>query len=293
MEEFRATASRRLVVEIPARTPLLPAVEAACARGGITDGYVRLSGRIRDAQVRVDPEGAPFELDGPVLLVQAWGRLHSGKPFVPNALLAWQGGGLPSNVAGVLLEAESGGVEAVVEIWEDAPADTPQVADDQPRAEPAPTRSRGRSGRRGSPAGASAGPRAGSDPGSSDAGRPAGRAAEQASNEASAAEATSSEAAPTKGGWAAAVAASQGMSRPAATPAGGRSGEDSPELSPGDILIHPRFGRCRVSRASDGERVKVRSATGRLMDLHFKVLTLQRQPDEDGRRVYKVFIKRK
>jgi hypothetical protein len=293
MEEFRAAASRRLVVEVPARTSLLPAVEAACARGGVAAGYVRLSGRIRGALIRVDPEGAPFELDGPVLLVQAWGRLRSGRPFVPNALLAWQGGGLPSNVAGVLLEAESGGVEAVVEIWEGAASEAPRPEEPAPQSQPASTRLSSRSGQGASADRSDAGVRSAPEPESSGGEPQSGEAAGPPPGESRATEPDPAADPPARGGWAAAVAASQGMSRPPAAPGGGRGREESPELSPGDILIHPRFGRCRVSRASDGERVKVRSATGRLMDLHFKVLTLQRQPDEDGRRVYKVFIKRK
>ena len=62
------------------------------------------------------------------------------------------------------------------------------------------------------------------------------------------------------------------------------------ELRRGDILIHPRFGRCQVARDAMFGKIKVRRPTGALMDLHMKVLEFTRGPDDHGRRVYKLSI---
>jgi hypothetical protein len=67
---------------------------------------------------------------------------------------------------------------------------------------------------------------------------------------------------------------------------------DEPDLAPGDVLIHPHFGRCRVAKAGDDEKIKVRLPTGRLVDLHLGVMRLFRCPDEDGKRVFKARVGR-
>jgi len=66
-----------------------------------------------------------------------------------------------------------------------------------------------------------------------------------------------------------------------------------PELKPGDVLLHPRFGRCRVVRTPMFGKVKARRPTGALIDLHLKVLLLKRLPDEDGRRIFEVSIRKR
>ncbi len=100
------------------------------------------------------------------------------------------------------------------------------------------------------------------------------------------------------GGWGAAVAAS--AEGPAAegdtgapAPQKPRTTNEEPTLRPGDILLHPRFGRCRVARGPMFGKVKVRRPTGALIDLHMKVLVFTRNPDEGDARVYALKIGRK
>lgn len=111
--------------------------------------------------------------------------------------------------------------------------------------------------------------------------------------------AASAAAKPATVGWGAAVAASRDPApvRPApsarvAEPADLGFDVDDPDLRKDDILIHPRFGRCRVVVPGD-DKVKVRRPTGAFIDLHFKVCTFSRLPDEEGKRVFELRIGRK
>lgn len=98
------------------------------------------------------------------------------------------------------------------------------------------------------------------------------------------------------GGWGAAIEASGEADTPppkAVQSDESKTPHDEATLKPGDILLHPRFGRCRVARVPMFGKVKVRRPTGALIDLHMKVLTFVRNPDEDGSRVYALKIGRK
>lgn len=100
--------------------------------------------------------------------------------------------------------------------------------------------------------------------------------------------------APTGGGWGAAVSASKPpsrgrASRPADMSDLGFDVDGPPDLRPGDLLLHPRFGRCKVARGGR-DKVKVRRPTGGHFDLALKVCTFTRLPDEEGRRVFQVRI---
>lgn len=60
-------------------------------------------------------------------------------------------------------------------------------------------------------------------------------------------------------------------------------------LKPGDLLEHPKFGRCEVLRVDEGEeRVSVRLANGRFVELGLAVLHLEHVRDEGSRALYKV-----
>jgi hypothetical protein len=104
--------------------------------------------------------------------------------------------------------------------------------------------------------------------------------------------------APATSGWGAAVAASKAAPPPSAGP--GRPGQppvtsngagpldEDPDPKPGDVLIHPQFGRCKAMSPAENDRVKIRMATGRFIDLHLGYVRLVRQADEDGQRVFRV-----
>ncbi|MCB9544821.1 MAG: hypothetical protein H6706_02890 [Myxococcales bacterium] len=68
--------------------------------------------------------------------------------------------------------------------------------------------------------------------------------------------------------------------------------DEVPDLRAGDVLVHPRFGRCQVSKVS-GDKVKVRRQTGALIDLALGVCRFLRdEDDERGRRVYRILLDR-
>lgn len=275
----RPAPGRRIRVQIAAGQPLLPALEAACARQGVADGQARLRGALQRAVLAPAPDAEPLALAGPLYLVDGSVEIDEG---VCYAVVSWSDRGLPRVAAGVLAEAISGGVTAVVDGEADEPleAAAPKAAAPAPPAE-RPRRERERPARRARPAEDEDEERvdlsaemAELTPRPPPAAPPAPEPAQQSL------------------GWGAAVAASR------AAPAAGRDapsphelGFDAPpELQAGDILIHPRFGRCRVSRPASGAKVAVRRATGALIDLHLKVVQFTRLPDEDGRRVFRLKI---
>ena len=87
-------------------------------------------------------------------------------------------------------------------------------------------------------------------------------------------------------GWGQAISASKQQPPPAVS-------EHPPKVKRGDILVHPRFGRCKVVRELMFGKVKVRRPTGALLDLHTKVLAFKRVPDENGQRIFNLSIVKK
>lgn len=103
---------------------------------------------------------------------------------------------------------------------------------------------------------------------------------------------TLSAAAGTTGGWGAAVAASRTVGR-GGSPSPDELGFDAtPTLVAGDVLLHPRFGRCVVSRMIAKSKVKLRRPSGGLFDMHLKVCSFVREPNEGDARVFSVTIGR-
>jgi hypothetical protein len=59
----------------------------------------------------------------------------------------------------------------------------------------------------------------------------------------------------------------------------------------GDILEHPRFGRCEVQRIDrDEERIAVRLENGRIVELGLEVLSLERLRTEGDRQHFRVHL---
>ena len=83
-------------------------------------------------------------------------------------------------------------------------------------------------------------------------------------------------------GWQAMIQASDEL---------GVASSTAESLERNDIILHPRFGRCVVARPPMFGKLKVRRPTGALLDLHLKVLQLERMPDENGQRVFSIKIK--
>ncbi len=305
----------RSLEDIPSGHPLQSSLQAIYARRGLTgDTLATVRGTLDRATLKPSPAASPVALAGPLYLVDGTVLFDGAEPRV-MAVVSWSDNGLPRMAAGLLDDGISAGVKVVLPgEGEAAPAARSRRAaapamkqaelvgleapdDDVPpwEAEPAPA------ARNRAPEPA---PRAedahvdlsaemaalSPDPSDTPAPGPAKASA------------------PSGGGWAAAVAASKppsggsrrgarsaGRSTPRTPPTASDLGFDvdgDPDLRRGDILLHPRFGRCKVIKASDA-KVKVRRASGAFIDLHLKVCSFTRLPDEDGTRVFDVRIGRK
>ncbi len=69
--------------------------------------------------------------------------------------------------------------------------------------------------------------------------------------------------------------------------------EENIELSPGDILDHPRLNLCEVV-SYDGDRAVIRMESGRTAELHLSVIKLTfRETRSDGSRVFQVEMLRR
>lgn len=67
--------------------------------------------------------------------------------------------------------------------------------------------------------------------------------------------------------------------------------ETDDALEPGDILIHPTFGRCEVQRIEGGyEFAQVRLKNGRLVRLSLDILRLVRDGVENSHRVFRARV---
>ena len=63
------------------------------------------------------------------------------------------------------------------------------------------------------------------------------------------------------------------------------------ELAPGDVIDHPKFGRCVVERVEgEQEFAHVRLRNARLVRLSLEVLRLRRVSSEDGHSVYQASV---
>lgn len=273
---------------VPGGADLARALEAFAADAGILRGRVHLSGGLRRVLLRPTADAPAFALEGPVELVDAHGLFNDG-PLTLRGVVAWSDRGLPRMAAGIIDEAISDGtVTAVAEVFaalaEGAP--TPRVTAPEPQPEPKRSRARGR---RAEPPARRSRPEPKADDAQVDL------APEIADIEA---KPVAEPPKPKGGGWAAAVAASKAADRGRARksmPSADDLGfdvEGPPNLIPGDILIHPRFGRCRVVRKPTGNKVKLRRPTGAMFDMHLRVAKFQRQSDEDGKRVFGLRIGR-
>lgn len=70
------------------------------------------------------------------------------------------------------------------------------------------------------------------------------------------------------------------------------SWETTVEPQPGDIVIHPQFGECKVERLEDGEFLHVRLESGRSIRLNMDILNLHLSGFEEGRQIFETRIGR-
>ncbi len=67
---------------------------------------------------------------------------------------------------------------------------------------------------------------------------------------------------------------------------------DEPELAAGDLIDHPKLGKCRVLDVEDDQYVKIKLPRGRIRKLALSVLEIDYQGSEDDRRVFKARVRR-
>ena len=65
------------------------------------------------------------------------------------------------------------------------------------------------------------------------------------------------------------------------------------ELGTGDFLEHPRLGLCEVVDLADESRIAIRIPTGRVVELHRRIVHLAFAEERDGHKVFSVSIRRK
>ena len=299
MQEAVVQSGQRIVADIPAGVPLHAAIDALCARHEIGDAEIRLQGTVRKLRLSADG-GASIEGAESAQLVLAQGQVSGDLGLTGiSAVLAWTDRGVPHFAAGTLEQAESAGVRVFIECWTEVSAPRNSVAKPQtsgPRAaEPARPERGGTPPR--DPALTERPERVDRTiPGKGPAVRGPAEAAVRPTSRTPVAEPAPAPPVPEpapSGGWASAVAASKSSppSRPqgaAVTANGAGPLDEDPETKPGDILVHPQFGRCRVVGQVENEKIKLRTATGRFIDLHLGYVKLSRQADEEGLRVFRV-----
>ncbi len=243
------------------------ALDALCAKHGLQAGRVTLCGALSHADLVAAPDAPPVALAGP-LAVQASVRVGADQLAVWG-VVSWSDHGLPRMAAGRIEDAMSAGVEVVLEPWAAAGQATAQA----PRAAPSPRRK----------------PKPKSKPKPEEV--HVDLSAELAELEVGPA-AEPPAAPPATSGWGAAVQASKKVSKPATASDLGFDVDGPPDLKPSDVLLHPRFGRCRVAKVLGRGKVKLRRPTGAFFDLKMSVCAFSRQSDEDGKRVFRLTIKR-
>lgn len=62
------------------------------------------------------------------------------------------------------------------------------------------------------------------------------------------------------------------------------------EMKPGDILDHPKLGRCRVMKVAEGDFVHVRLPRGKIRKLSLDIVDVEYSGEENGRNVFKARI---
>jgi len=65
------------------------------------------------------------------------------------------------------------------------------------------------------------------------------------------------------------------------------------QLVTGDFLEHPRLGLCEVVDLADESRIAIRIPTGRVVELHRRIVHLSYSGEREGKKVFGVSIRRK
>jgi predicted DNA-binding protein with PD1-like motif len=67
---------------------------------------------------------------------------------------------------------------------------------------------------------------------------------------------------------------------------------DEPLMTPGDLLDHPKLGRCRVMRVEDDTYAHIRLPRGRIRKLALEILEISFKGEEAGSRIFEARVRR-
>lgn len=67
---------------------------------------------------------------------------------------------------------------------------------------------------------------------------------------------------------------------------------DAPLIASGDLLDHPKLGRCRVLDVEDDQYVRIRLPRGRIRKLALQVLEIEYQGEEEGKSLFEARVRR-
>lgn len=67
---------------------------------------------------------------------------------------------------------------------------------------------------------------------------------------------------------------------------------DEPLVSAGDLIDHPKLGRCRVLDVEDDQYIRIRLPRGRIRKLALEVLEIEYQGKEDGKALFDARVRR-
>ncbi len=298
---------RRIVGRVDPGEDACAALAAICEANAVTAGEVRATGVLAHLELsELDPAGGPYRpagrIEGPLTLIQAYGnvsKLGDQTLVIMRGLVSWDDRGQHRVAGGHMLSAESVTVEFVIDAFDDISIER---ALDPASGMPVFSKvsSSGSAGAPAASAPAAPAPSRAATP--SPAPTPVKRdpppakpdaiasAAPPASAPAVEEEAPAPIASRRPSGWDMVAAASEALDH--------EEPEDDwvegldADFKRADVLLHPRFGRCKVLRIEAEERVVLMDGNGKPRTVSLEYLRVQRDPDVPDARVFHVRIGR-
>lgn len=284
--------SRNVVQALTSGAPILTTIDALIERVGFGFGEVILQGSIKDARVSMPGLAHGLDLPGECAVVYARGLVDPQLGLRSLAvLLAFADRGIPQMVGGTLVDGTVIALDATLTAFDEGAVafdDAPPRSVSQPSS---PSRTVAAAAPSRPTAPAPSRPHAAPLPGVAPTQRPASA---PLSGAGASTTPPVTAAPPPSTGWASAVAASNAP-RPSTQASIGRTSrtqveDESEDLRPGDLIIHPALGRCKVMAPPDSDKLRVRLPAGKLTELHLRVVKVTRSADEDGVRVFRATI---
>lgn len=290
---------RRIVGRVNPGEDPCSAIADFCILHDVYAGEVRATGVLSDLELsEVDPESGAYQpvgsITGPMTLIQAYGnvsQLGDQTLVILRALVSWNDRGQHRVVGGHMLCATCVTVEFVIDCFDDLtieraldpdtgmPTYSKVSVNDAPAAPP--------TSAIGPKAQALPPPKAPASIPTPVAPRPSVPAPGAANQEEDAAAVAIATRRPS--GWDMVAAASEALD---VEPEDEWTDGLDADLRRGDALLHPRFGRCKVLRVEDEERVVLMDEARKPRTVSLEYISVQRDPDVPDQKVYQVKVGR-